>query len=105
MQKIVDAAEPFDRFEASREEAIQLCSDLSQTLKTEHIRTGLAEHPTLSFYRQGEFVDLCRGPHIPHAGKIKAFKLTSVAGSYWKGDASNRQLQRVYRMRSSTRRI
>lgn len=96
MQKIVDAAESFDRFEASREEAIQLCSDLNQTLKTEHIRTGLAEHPTLSFYRQGEFVDLCRGPHIPHAGKIKAFKLTSVAGSYWKGDASNRQLQRVY---------
>ncbi|MCX7401294.1 MAG: threonine--tRNA ligase [Planctomycetales bacterium] len=96
MQKIVDAAEPFDRFEASRDEAIQLCSDLSQTLKTEHIRTGLAEHPTLSFYRQGEFVDLCRGPHIPHAGKIKAFKLTSVAGSYWKGNASNRQLQRVY---------
>jgi threonyl-tRNA synthetase len=96
MQKIVDAAESFDRFDASREEAIQLCSDLSQTLKTEHIRTGLAEHPTLSFYRQGEFVDLCRGPHIPHAGKIKAFKLTSVAGSYWKGNASNRQLQRVY---------
>ena len=96
MQKIVDAAEPFDRFEASRDEAIQLCSDLSQTLKTEHIRTGLAEHTTLSFYRQGEFVDLCRGPHIPHAGKIKAFKLTSVAGSYWKGNASNRQLQRVY---------
>ncbi|HRA87372.1 MAG TPA: threonine--tRNA ligase [Planctomycetaceae bacterium] len=96
MQKIVDAAEPFDRFEASREEAIQLCSDLKQTLKTEHIRTGLAEHPTLSFYRQGEFVDLCRGPHIPHAGKIKAFKVTSVAGSYWKGDASGRHLQRVY---------
>ena len=96
MQKIVDAAESFDRFDASREEAIQLCSDLSQTLKTEHIRTGLAEHTTLSFYRQGEFVDLCRGPHIPHAGKIKAFKLTSVAGSYWKGNASNRQLQRVY---------
>lgn len=96
MQKIVDAAEPFDRFEASREEAIQLCSDLKQTLKTEHIRTGLADHPTLSFYRQGEFLDLCRGPHIPHAGKIKAFKITSVAGSYWKGDASGRQLQRVY---------
>lgn len=96
MQKIVDAAEPFDRFESSREEALQLCTDLKQTLKTEHIRTGLAEHPTLSFYRQGEFVDLCRGPHIPHAGKIKAFKITSVAGSYWKGDASGRQLQRVY---------
>jgi threonyl-tRNA synthetase len=96
MQKIVDAAEPFDRFEASRDEAIQLCSDLKQTLKTEHIRTGLAEHPTLSFYRQGEFVDLCRGPHIPHAGKIKAFKLTTVAGSYWKGNAAGPQLQRLY---------
>lgn len=96
MQKIIDAAEPFDRFEASRDEAIQLCSDLKQTLKTEHIRTGLAEHPTLSFYRQGEFVDLCRGPHIPHAGKIKAFKLTTVAGSYWKGNAAGPQLQRLY---------
>ena len=96
MQKIVDAAEPFDRFIASRDEAVQLCSDLKQILKTEHIRTGLADHPTLSFYRQGEFVDLCRGPHIPHAGKIKAFKITNVAGSYWKGDASGQQLQRVY---------
>ena len=96
MQKIIDAAEPFDRFEASREESLQLCSDLKQTLKTEHIRTGLAEHPTLSFYRQGEFVDLCRGPHIPHAGKIKAFKLTTVAGSYWKGNAAGPQLQRLY---------
>ncbi len=96
MQKIVDAAESFDRFVASREEALQLCADLQQTLKTEHIRTGLADHPTLSFYRQGEFLDLCRGPHIPHAGRIKAFKLTSVAGSHWKGDSSGRRLQRLY---------
>lgn len=96
MQKIIDAAEPFERFVAGREEAIQLCSDLRQTLKTEHIRTGLADHPTLSFYRQGEFVDLCRGPHIPHAGKIKAFKLTSVAGSYWKGNSAGPRLQRLY---------
>jgi len=96
MQKIIDAAEPFERFVAGREEAIQLCSDLKQTLKTEHIRTGLADHPTLSFYRQGEFVDLCRGPHIPHAGKIKAFKLTSVAGSYWKGNSAGPRLQRLY---------
>jgi threonyl-tRNA synthetase len=50
----------------------------------------------LGFYRQGEFIDLCRGPHIPHAGKIKSFKLLSVAGSYWKGDARNKQLQRLY---------
>ncbi len=96
MQKIIDAAEPFERFVAGRDEAIQLCSDLKQTLKTEHIRTGLADHSTLSFYRQGEFVDLCRGPHIPHAGKIKAFKLTSVAGSYWKGNSAGPRLQRLY---------
>lgn len=96
MQKIIDAAEPFERFTATRDEAIQLCSDLDQQLKTDHIRTGLADHQSLSFYRQGEFLDLCRGPHIPHAGRIKAFKITSVAGAYWKGDSSSRRLQRVY---------
>lgn len=96
MQEIVEAAEPFERFQLSREEAIALVRDLDQELKTEHIRTGLADHPELSFYRQGEFVDLCRGPHIPHAGLIKAFKLISVAGSYWKGDASGKRLQRLY---------
>jgi len=96
MQEIVEAAEPFERFQLSREEAIALVRDLDQELKTEHIQTGLADHPELSFYRQGEFVDLCRGPHIPHAGLIKAFKLISVAGSYWKGDASGKRLQRLY---------
>ena len=96
MQKIVDEAEPFERFNMTREESIQFCDDLKQELKVEHIRTGLAEHSTLSFYRQGEFVDLCRGPHVPHAGRIKAFKILSVAGSYWKGNASGRHLQRVY---------
>ena len=72
-----------------RDEAVKFCGDLKQGLKVEHIQTGLAEHPAMSFYRQGEFVDLCRGPHIPDAGRIKAFKLLSVAGSYWKGDANN----------------
>ncbi|MEO2033784.1 MAG: TGS domain-containing protein, partial [Planctomycetaceae bacterium] len=96
MKKIVKEAEPFERFTMSRDESIQLCSDLNQELKVEHIETGLAEHDSLSFYRQGEFVDLCRGPHIPHAGMIKAFKILSVAGSHWKGDVSNRSLQRVY---------
>lgn len=96
MQKIVDAAEPFERFTMTHGDAVQLCSDLNQELKVEHVRTGLAEHDSLSFYRQGEFVDLCRGPHIPHAGRIKAFKILSVAGSYWKGNAAGRQLQRVY---------
>src|SRR5690606_26699136 len=96
MQAIIKEAEPFERFTLSREDAIKLVDDLDQELKTEHIQTGLADHPTLSFYRQGEFVDLCRGPHIPDAGKIKAFKLLSVAGSYWKGDASGKHLQRLY---------
>ncbi|WP_437204434.1 threonine--tRNA ligase [Planctomicrobium sp. SH664] len=96
MEAIVKAGEPFERFSLSREEAIKFVGELNQELKTEHIQTGLAEHPTLSFYRQGEFVDLCRGPHIPDAGRIKAFKLLSVAGSYWKGDAKNKHLQRLY---------
>ena len=96
MKKIVKEAEPFERITMDRDQSIQLCQDLSQELKVEHIRTGLTEHESLSFYRQGEFVDLCRGPHIPHAGMIRAFKVLSVAGSHWKGDVSNRALQRVY---------
>ena len=96
MKRIVSDAEPFERFSLSRGEAQQLCADMRQALKVEHIGSGLGDHAELSFYRQGEFVDLCRGPHIPDAGRIKAFKLLSVAGSYWKGDASGRQLQRLY---------
>jgi len=96
MKKIIKEGEPFERFTMSRDESIQFCSDLDQSLKVEHIETGLADHESLSFYRQGEFVDLCRGPHIPHAGMIKAFKVLSVAGSHWKGDVSNKSLQRVY---------
>ncbi|EMI57023.1 threonine--tRNA ligase [Rhodopirellula sallentina] len=96
IKKIIKAKEPFERFVLDRDEARKLCDDLNQDLKVEHIDTGLGDQPTVSFYRQGEFVDLCRGPHIPHAGMIKAIKLLSVAGAYWKGDASGRQLQRVY---------
>ncbi|MFO1042282.1 MAG: threonine--tRNA ligase [Planctomycetaceae bacterium] len=96
MQKIIDAAEPFERFICDRDEALQLVDGMSQKLKVEHIQTGLASHPTVSFYRQGEFVDLCRGPHIPDAKRVKAFKLLSIAGAYWKGDASGKQLQRLY---------
>ncbi len=96
MARIVEKAEPFEQFSLGREEAVKLCSDMHQTLKVEHIQTGLAEHDQLGFYRQGEFVDLCRGPHIPDASKLKAFKLLSVAGAYWKGDAKGKQLQRLY---------
>jgi threonyl-tRNA synthetase len=96
MAKIIKANEPFERLEEPREKALAVCQDLGQTLKVEHINEGLADHPTLSFYRQGEFIDLCRGPHIPAAGAIGAFKLLSIAGAYWKGDAERQQLQRLY---------
>jgi threonyl-tRNA synthetase len=96
MKAIIKKKEPFERFVLPRDEARKLCDDLDQDLKVEHIETGLADQSSVSFYRQGEFVDLCRGPHIPDAGKIKAIKLMSVAGSHWKGDVSNRPLQRLY---------
>ncbi|MFN7734041.1 MAG: threonine--tRNA ligase [Pirellula sp.] len=96
MAAIVEKAEPFEQFSLNRSEATALCRDMKQDLKVEHIETGLASHDALGFYRQGEFVDLCRGPHIPDAGRIKAFKLMSVAGSHWKGNVEGPQLQRLY---------
>ncbi|MFN6191239.1 MAG: threonine--tRNA ligase [Planctomycetia bacterium] len=96
MKKIIEADEAFERVEVPRDKAVAIVRDLNQPLKVEHIQTGLADHPTLSFYRQGEFVDLCRGPHVPSPGCIGAFKLTNIAGAYWKGDANNAQLQRLY---------
>jgi threonyl-tRNA synthetase len=96
MKSIIKDKEPFERFVLDRDEARKLCGDLNQDLKVEHIDSGLADQSTVSFYRQGEFVDLCRGPHIPNAGKIKAIKMMSIAGSHWKGDVSGRQLQRLY---------
>src|SRR5438128_2309213 len=83
MRRIIAEAEPFERFEQPTPEARALCQDLGQGYKIEHIDDDLKQYPTLSFYRQGEFIDLCRGPHIPHAGKIGAFKLLSIAGAYW----------------------
>ena len=96
MARIVKEAEPFERFERPTAEARALCQDLGQGFKVEHIDDDLKQYPSLSFYRQGEFIDLCRGPHIPHAGKIGAFKLLHIAGAYWKNDASRKQLQRLY---------
>jgi threonyl-tRNA synthetase len=98
MRKIVKAAEPFERFERPNSEALELVRDMGQRYKVEHISESeeLKQFPSLSFYRQGEFIDLCRGPHIPNAGKIGAFKLLSIAGAYWKNDATRKQLQRLY---------
>jgi threonyl-tRNA synthetase len=96
MAKIVKEDEAFERVEMDRREAVQFCTDLGQALKVEHIEDGLKDEAAVSFYRQGEFIDLCRGPHVPGPGAIGAFKLLSVAGAYWKGDASRQQLQRIY---------
>jgi threonyl-tRNA synthetase len=96
MRRIISAAEPFERFERSTSEARGLVEDLGQSYKVEHIDDDLCQYPSLSFYRQGEFIDLCRGPHIPDAGKVGAFKLLSIAGAYWKNDSSRKQLQRLY---------
>lgn len=96
MARIIQADEPFERLEMDRQEALELCRCLGQQLKVEHLEEGLEAEERVSFYRQGEFIDLCRGPHLPSPGAIGAFKLLSVAGAYWKGDARRQQLQRLY---------
>jgi threonyl-tRNA synthetase len=96
MAKIIELNEPFERIEEPRERALQICADMKQDFKVEHINEGLADDQTLSFYQQGEFVDLCRGPHIPSPKMIGAFKMLSIAGAYWKGDQDRQQLQRLY---------
>ncbi|WP_237170749.1 threonine--tRNA ligase [Paludisphaera borealis] len=96
MARITKDAEPFERFMLPVDQARTFVADLGQTLKVEHIDDELHKYGILSFYRQGEFVDLCRGPHIPHAGKVGAFKLLSIAGSYWKGQTDRSMLQRIY---------
>ncbi len=99
MAAVVKLGEPFERFSLPVAEARQFCGDLGQGFKVEHIDQELSDPKyggVLSFYRQGEFVDLCRGPHIPNAGKVGAFKLLSIAGAYWKGRSDGPTLQRVY---------
>jgi threonyl-tRNA synthetase len=94
MRAIVRENLPVSREEVSRETAIELFSGMGEHYKVEIVR-GIPEE-TVSLYRQGEFVDLCRGPHVPTTGHIGAFRLTSIAGAYWRGDARNEMLQRIY---------
>ena len=96
MKKLIDLDEPFERIVEPRDKALQVCKDMDQKFKVEHIEMGLGDHETVSFYQQGEFLDLCRGPHIPSPKAIGAFKLMSIAGAYWKGDQERDQLQRLY---------
>jgi len=95
MQQIVQENLPIMRRVVSQEEAVRLFSVLDQPLKLE-LLGDLPEDAVITVYEQGEFVDLCRGPHLPSTGRVKAFKLLSVAGAYWRGDASQKMLQRIY---------
>lgn len=95
MQEIVKENLPVSRQLMSREDAIAMFDAMGEKYKVEIIKS-IPGDEELSFYRQGEFIDLCRGPHVPNTGKFKAFKLTSVAGAYWRGDSNNEMLQRIY---------
>ena len=95
MEEIVKQDLVVERSVLSRDEAIAMFQKMGETYKVEIIKSIPGDEP-LSFYRQGEFIDLCRGPHVPNTRKFKAFKLTSVAGAYWRGDAKNAMLQRIY---------
>jgi len=92
MKKIVDENIKIERDEVSKKEALNLFND--NPYKQELIKEIKDEK--ISIYKQGNFIDFCRGPHVPSTGKLKAFKLTKLAGAYWRGDAKNKQLQRVY---------
>jgi len=95
MKKIAADALPVSRSVMARDEAVAFFKAKNEHYKAEIIE-GIPSNEDLSLYSQGEFIDLCRGPHVPNTGKLKAFKVMKVAGAYWRGDAKNEQLQRVY---------
>lgn len=95
MERIVSENLPITRREVSREEALNIFRELEDPYKIELIE-ALPEDSVITIYDQGEFFDLCRGPHVPSTSKLKVFKLLSVAGAYWRGDSKNKMLQRIY---------
>lgn len=95
MKKIIKEDLEIERFELPREEAIKFMKERNEPYKVELIEE-LPEGEVISFYRQGEFTDLCRGPHLPTTGAVKAIKLLSSSGAYWRGDEHNKMLQRIY---------
>lgn len=103
MQEIIAADLPFDRKEMSRQDAISFFRERGETYKVELLNDLPEDVKTISLYSQGGYVDLCRGPHIPSTGMIRAFKLLNVAGAYWRGDEKNRMLQRIYGTGFATR--
>lgn len=95
MRRIVDEDQQFTRFSMEKEEAFRFFQERNEQYKIELIR-GLEDDQQISFYKNGDFVDLCRGPHLPSTGFVRAFKLLSLAGAYWRGDERNPMLTRIY---------
>jgi threonyl-tRNA synthetase len=94
MANIISADLPFERFEMGKAEALEFFKKDGEKYKYELVEN--LEDGTISFYKQGDFTDLCRGPHLPSTGRLKAYKLMSIAGAYWRGDSSREMLQRIY---------
>jgi threonyl-tRNA synthetase len=95
MEEIVADDVSVERIVCSREKAVEIFRNMGEHFKVQIIE-DLPDSEEISIYKQGEWMDLCRGPHVPSTGKLKAFKLTKVAGAYWRGDANNQMLQRIY---------
>ncbi|WP_144511497.1 threonine--tRNA ligase [Bacillus thuringiensis] len=95
MKKIISENISIERVEVSREEAAKLFQEMKDHLKLELLE-AIPNEESVTLYKQGEFVDLCRGPHLPSTGYLKAFQLTNVSGAYWRGDSNNQVLQRIY---------
>ena len=95
MKKIIKEDIEIERFELPRDEAIKLMEEREEPYKVELIKE-LPDGEVISFYKQGDFTDLCRGPHLPSTGAVKSIKLLSSSGAYWRGDEHNKMLQRIY---------
>ncbi|MBU1221678.1 threonine--tRNA ligase [Myxococcota bacterium] len=95
MDEIIAQNLPFERIEVTRNEARKIFDDMGETYKLE-LLDAIPENETVTIYKHGNFMDLCRGPHVESTGRIKAFKLLSIAGAYWRGDEKNKMLQRIY---------
>ena len=95
MKEIIKSDFPIERLVYSKKDALKIMKDFTEPYKVELINE-LPKDGVISFYKQGAFMDLCRGPHLPSTGKVKAFKLTSITGAYWKGDEKNKMLTRIY---------
>ena len=96
MKKIVKEGLPLEKYELDPEDAIKMMEEKGEVFKVELIREHSGKGEKISFYRQGEFDELCAGPHVPDTSRVKAFKLTSCTGAYWRGDSKNKMLQRIY---------